>query len=167
VRDAVYHDLSVPERELLHEHAAKALVDHGAAPELIAAQLLAARPESVRTVGTMMKPLLLVVGAACALLMKQPDMGTTMVICFAIGALLARLAANQREEVANGALPHIGEVKSGSSEHRDTPVEELHDDHAGRSRLQVVRPDRRGRERGNDGPAGLGALLRFAKGFEL
>jgi cell division protein FtsW len=55
---------------------------------LYAAQLLAARPDSVRTVGTMTKPLLLVVGAACALLMKQPDMGTTMVICFAIGALL-------------------------------------------------------------------------------
>jgi cell division protein FtsW len=55
---------------------------------LYAAQLLAARPQSTRTVGTLTKPLLLVVGAACALLMKQPDMGTTMVICFAIGALL-------------------------------------------------------------------------------
>jgi cell division protein FtsW len=55
---------------------------------LYAAQLLAARPGSVRTIGTMTKPLLLVVAAACALLMKQPDMGTTMVICFAIGALL-------------------------------------------------------------------------------
>ncbi|HKP21988.1 MAG TPA: putative lipid II flippase FtsW [Thermoleophilaceae bacterium] len=55
---------------------------------LYAAHLLAARPESVRTVGTMAKPLLLVVGAACALVMKQPDMGTTMVICFAICALL-------------------------------------------------------------------------------
>ena len=55
---------------------------------LYAAQLLAARPHSVRTIGTLTKPLLLVVGAACALLMKQPDMGTTMVICFAIGALL-------------------------------------------------------------------------------
>ena len=55
---------------------------------LYAAQLLAARPHSVSTVGTLAKPLLLVVGAACALLMKQPDMGTTMVICFAIGALL-------------------------------------------------------------------------------
>jgi cell division protein FtsW len=55
---------------------------------LYAAQLLAARPHSVRSVGTLAKPLLLVVGAACALLMKQPDMGTTMVICFAIGALL-------------------------------------------------------------------------------
>jgi cell division protein FtsW len=55
---------------------------------LYAAQLLATRPESVRTIGTMTKPLLLVVAAACALLMKQPDMGTTMVICFAVGALL-------------------------------------------------------------------------------
>jgi cell division protein FtsW len=55
---------------------------------LYAAQLLATRPESVRTVATMTKPLLLVVGAACALLMKQPDMGTTMVVCFAVGALL-------------------------------------------------------------------------------
>jgi cell division protein FtsW len=55
---------------------------------LYAAQLLAARPQSTRTVATLTKPLLLVVGAACALLMKQPDMGTTMVICFAIGALL-------------------------------------------------------------------------------
>src|SRR5215211_1328223 len=55
---------------------------------LYAAQLLAARPASVRTIATMTKPLLLVVATACALLMKQPDMGTTMVICFAIGALL-------------------------------------------------------------------------------
>jgi cell division protein FtsW len=55
---------------------------------LYCAQLLASRPESVRTVATMTKPLLLVVGAACALVMKQPDMGTTMVICFAVGALL-------------------------------------------------------------------------------
>jgi cell division protein FtsW len=55
---------------------------------LYAAQLLAARPESVRTVATMTKPLLLVVAAACALLMKQPDMGTTMVVCFAVGAIL-------------------------------------------------------------------------------
>jgi cell division protein FtsW len=55
---------------------------------LYAAQLLASRPESVRTVATMTKPLLLVVAAACALVMKQPDMGTTMVICFAVGALL-------------------------------------------------------------------------------
>jgi cell division protein FtsW len=55
---------------------------------LYAAQLLSARPRSVLTIGGLFKPLLIVVLIACALLMKQPDMGTAMVICFAIGALL-------------------------------------------------------------------------------
>jgi cell division protein FtsW len=63
---------------------------------LYGAQLLASRPESVRTVATMTKPLLLVVGAACALLMKQPDMGTTMVVCFAVGALLVAAGTPMR-----------------------------------------------------------------------
>src|SRR4029079_18340213 len=54
---------------------------------LYAAQLLASRPDSVRSIATRTKPLLLVVCAGCALVMKQPDMGTTMVICFAVGAL--------------------------------------------------------------------------------
>src|SRR3954453_899384 len=55
---------------------------------LYAAQLLAARPKSTKTLGGGAKPLLLLVGAACALLMAQPDMGTTLVICFAIFSLL-------------------------------------------------------------------------------
>jgi cell division protein FtsW len=55
---------------------------------LYSAQLLAARPRSTRTLGGLAKPLLLVVGAACLLLLKQPDMGTAMVICFAVGTLL-------------------------------------------------------------------------------
>jgi cell division protein FtsW len=55
---------------------------------LYSAQLLAARPRSTKTLGGLVKPLLLVVLAACALLMAQPDMGTTIVICLAIGALL-------------------------------------------------------------------------------
>ncbi len=55
---------------------------------LYAAQLLATRPRAVKTIESLRKPLLLVLGAACLLLMKQPDMGTAMVICFAIGALL-------------------------------------------------------------------------------
>ena len=55
---------------------------------LYAAQVLAARPRSTKTLGGIVKPLLLVVGAACLLLLKQPDMGTAMVICFSIGALL-------------------------------------------------------------------------------
>jgi cell division protein FtsW len=55
---------------------------------LYSAQLLAARPKQLQTLGGLVRPLLLVVGFACALLMKQPDMGTALVICFAIGALL-------------------------------------------------------------------------------
>ncbi len=55
---------------------------------LYAARLLADRPESVKTLRTLARPLLLVVGAACLLLLKQPDMGTAMVICFSVGALL-------------------------------------------------------------------------------
>jgi cell division protein FtsW len=55
---------------------------------LYGAQLLAARPSRVRSVGELMKPLLLVTGAACALLLKQPDMGTAIVICLSMGCLL-------------------------------------------------------------------------------
>jgi cell division protein FtsW len=55
---------------------------------LYAAQLLAKRPKSVLTLGELARPLLIVVGAACMLLMAQPDMGTAMVTCLAIGSLL-------------------------------------------------------------------------------
>src|SRR3954469_12819293 len=55
---------------------------------LYAAQLLAARPSSVMTLKELARPLLIVVGTACMLLMAQPDMGTAMVTCLAIGSLL-------------------------------------------------------------------------------
>jgi len=55
---------------------------------LYAAQLLAARPSCVKTLGGITKPLLVVVACACALLLAQPDMGTAIVICLSIGALL-------------------------------------------------------------------------------
>jgi cell division protein FtsW len=55
---------------------------------LYAAQVLAARPRSTKTLSGLVKPLLLVVGAACLLLLQQPDMGTAMVISLTIGALL-------------------------------------------------------------------------------
>jgi cell division protein FtsW len=74
---------------------------------LYAAQLLAARPTATHSIGTLAKPLLLVVGAACVLLMKQPDMGTTMVICFAIGALLVAAGTPLRN------LATIGGVLAG------------------------------------------------------
>ena len=71
---------------------------------LYAAQLLAARPQCTRSIGTLTKPLLLVVGAACALLMKQPDMGTTMVICFSIGALLVAAGTPMRNLLLIGGV---------------------------------------------------------------
>src|SRR4051795_4546866 len=55
---------------------------------LYAAQLLATRPDSVQTIKAIVRPLLIVVGAACMLLMAQPDMGTAIVTCLAIGSLL-------------------------------------------------------------------------------
>ena len=60
---------------------------------LYAAQVLAARPARVRTLPGLVKPLLLVVGAACALLLSQPDMGTAIVICLSTGALLVAAGA--------------------------------------------------------------------------
>ncbi|HEX8051913.1 MAG TPA: putative lipid II flippase FtsW [Thermoleophilaceae bacterium] len=61
---------------------------------MFGAAVLAARPSRLESVGAMFKPLLLVVGAAALILLKQPDMGTAMVICFSMFALL--LAAGAR-----------------------------------------------------------------------
>ena len=55
---------------------------------LYAAQSLAVRPRATKTLKGLFNPVLIVVGAAFLLLLKQPDMGTALVICFAIGALL-------------------------------------------------------------------------------
>src|SRR3954447_5371380 len=78
---------------------------------LYAAQLLAARPRGTKTLGGLVKPLLLVVGAACALLLKQPDMGTAMVVCFSIGALLIAAGVPIRYlAIIAGAVVLIGLV---------------------------------------------------------
>ena len=63
---------------------------------LYAALLLASRPSCMQSLGTLFKPLLLVVGGACALLLKQPDMGTAIVICLAMGALLVAAGTPMR-----------------------------------------------------------------------
>jgi cell division protein FtsW len=63
---------------------------------LYAANLLASRPSTLGSVRDLCRPLLMVVGAACALLLKQPDMGTAMVICFATFALLVAAGAKMR-----------------------------------------------------------------------
>jgi cell division protein FtsW len=54
---------------------------------LYGADLLAQKPKRVRSLEGIM-PFLLVVGGSCLLIMLQPDMGTTMVIAFSVGAML-------------------------------------------------------------------------------
>ncbi|HET9593591.1 MAG TPA: putative lipid II flippase FtsW [Solirubrobacterales bacterium] len=54
---------------------------------LYGADMLARKPKRARTL-TGLKPYLLVVAGCCALIMLEPDMGTTMVIVFAVAATL-------------------------------------------------------------------------------
>ncbi|HEX8074933.1 MAG TPA: putative lipid II flippase FtsW [Thermoleophilaceae bacterium] len=63
---------------------------------LYAAGLLAVRPSRLESVRALCRPLLMVVGAACLLLLKQPDMGTAMVICFSTFALLVAAGVKMR-----------------------------------------------------------------------
>jgi cell division protein FtsW len=63
---------------------------------LYGADLLSRKPVRVRTIEGMM-PFLLVVGASCLLIMLQPDMGTTMVIAFSVGATLVAAGARPRD----------------------------------------------------------------------
>ncbi len=63
---------------------------------IYAAHVLAMRPKCVATVGGIVRPLLIVVGAASLLLLLQPDLGTAMIICFSIGALLVAAGARVR-----------------------------------------------------------------------
>src|SRR3954467_3124711 len=86
---------------------------------LYTAQLLAARPRSTKTLGGLVKPLLLVVGAACALLLKQPDMGTAMVVCFSIGALLIAAGVPIRHlAIIAGVLVAIGLILALAAPYR-------------------------------------------------
>jgi cell division protein FtsW len=63
---------------------------------LYGADLLARKPKRVRSIEGFM-PFLLVVGAACLLIMLEPDMGTTMVVTFAVGATLLAAGARPRD----------------------------------------------------------------------
>ena len=78
---------------------------------LYTAQLLAARPKQLETLKGLIRPLLIVVAFAALLLMKQPDMGTTLVICFALGALLVAAGVPMRHlGVIFGVLAFLATV---------------------------------------------------------
>ena len=63
---------------------------------LYSVHLLAARPQMTRDLRSM-GPVLLMVGAICALVVLQPDLGTAMISCFTIGALLIAAGARLRD----------------------------------------------------------------------
>jgi cell division protein FtsW len=64
---------------------------------LFAATLLARRPQRVRSLRTLAKPLLLVAGAGCALVASEPDLGSAMVIAFTLCALLVAAGIPMRQ----------------------------------------------------------------------
>jgi cell division protein FtsW len=73
---------------------------------LYAATLLARRPQRVRDLHELAKPLLFVVAAACLLVVTQPDLGTAMVIAFSLATLLvaAGIPARNLAIIAGVAL---------------------------------------------------------------
>ncbi|HVS99557.1 MAG TPA: putative lipid II flippase FtsW [Solirubrobacterales bacterium] len=63
---------------------------------LYAADMLAREPKRVRSIQGFM-PILLMTGAACLLIMLEPDMGTTLVVAFAVAATLIAAGAAPRD----------------------------------------------------------------------
>ncbi len=63
---------------------------------LYCATLLAKRPSRVNDLKDLARPLLYVAAAACLLVATQPDIGTAMVICFTVGAMLVAAGIEPR-----------------------------------------------------------------------
>jgi cell division protein FtsW len=70
---------------------------------LYGADLLARKPKRARTIQGLM-PFLLVVAAATLLIMAEPDMGTTMVICFSVTATLVAAGMRLRDLALIGVV---------------------------------------------------------------
>jgi cell division protein FtsW len=70
---------------------------------LYAADLLARKPKRVRSLAGL-KPFLLVVGAAALLIVAEPDLGTTMVVTFAVAATLVAAGARMRDLAVIGIV---------------------------------------------------------------
>jgi cell division protein FtsW len=63
---------------------------------LYGADLIARKPKMVRSISGLM-PYLLVVAAACMLIVVEPDLGTAMVVSFSVGATLVAAGARPRD----------------------------------------------------------------------
>ena len=69
---------------------------------LYGADMLARKPKMVRSLSGLM-PYLLVVGVAALLIVAEPDLGTTLVLCFAVCATLIAAGARIRDLALIGA----------------------------------------------------------------
>jgi cell division protein FtsW len=75
---------------------------------LYAADVLARKPKRVRSLEGMM-PILLVTGIAALLIVAEPDLGTTLVVAFAVSATLVAAGARLRDlAIVGGALACFG-----------------------------------------------------------
>jgi cell division protein FtsW len=63
---------------------------------LYGADIIARKPKMARSIQGLM-PYLLVVGVACLLIVVEPDLGTAMVVAFAVGATLIAAGARPRD----------------------------------------------------------------------
>jgi cell division protein FtsW len=70
---------------------------------LYGAHLLASRPQIVARIGTM-GPYLAVVALVCGLVVLEPDLGTAIVVCFAVAALLLAAGARIRDLALLGGV---------------------------------------------------------------
>jgi cell division protein FtsW len=85
---------------------------------LYAAGLLAARPERVRSLSGV-RPLLLVGGAMAGLVVIEPDLGTTIVLCLALAAILVASGMKLRHlAMIGGALAVVTLVFALSEPYR-------------------------------------------------
>jgi cell division protein FtsW len=75
---------------------------------LYAADMLARKPKRVRSLEGLM-PILLVTGVAALLIVAEPDLGTTLVVAFAVAATLVAAGARPRDlAIVGGALACFG-----------------------------------------------------------
>lgn len=75
---------------------------------LYAAMLIARDPRRVRSLDSLANPLLYVIGAACVLIMVQPDMGTDLVICATLGLMLVAAGARPVDLAKIAAVLLVG-----------------------------------------------------------
>ncbi|HEV2754025.1 MAG TPA: FtsW/RodA/SpoVE family cell cycle protein, partial [Solirubrobacteraceae bacterium] len=77
---------------------------------LYAASLLAERPQRLQTLWGAISPLLLVAGASALLVVSQPDLGTALVMCFCMLAMLVAAGVPRRHLAVLCALGTVAVV---------------------------------------------------------